>query len=184
MQRSPRDRSRLRVTFSAIAVCALGMAVVSPIAAQDAGSAASDWLFIDADTVWGPDNIPEDEVQALACVQGSRFAKNEEVVWRVKVFDPMTGQPMDDTTLASVQVKLPTETLDLHFGPHPRNEPVDNFWTTGWLIPEDYPTGVVDYTIEATALDGRIGTWNQFGVTLAQLQVTDEVRPTIEEEEE
>jgi hypothetical protein len=175
-------REALRAALVALCIGTLGILAIGPAAnAQDAGGDGV--LFIDADTVWGPNNIPEDERPAVTCVQSSRFAHNEEVVWRVKVVDPLTGQPMDDTALESVQVVLPDQTLDLHYGGHPRDTPVDFFWTTGWLVPEGYPTGVVDYTINASSLDGRTGTWKQFGVSLAQLTITDEVRPIIEEEE-
>lgn len=180
-----RHRGVARAALVASIISALGILAVGPaVNAQDAsGPPEQGFLFIDADTVWGPENIPEADFPAKGCVQSSRFNKNEEVVWRVKVFDPLTGEPMDDTSLASVQVVLPTETLDMRYGGHPPSDSVDFFWSYGWLIPEDYPTGVVDYTITATANDGRTGTWDQFGVSLAQLQVTDVVVPTIEEEE-
>lgn len=154
-----------------------------PALAQDDGAAPGDWLFIDADTVWGPLNIPEDERASITCVQNNRFARNEEIVWRVKVFDPLTGQPMDDTMLESVQVVLPDQVLDMRYGPHPPSEPADFFWTYGWDIPEDYPTGELPYQVSATSMDGRSGLYEQFGVSLARLIITEEVRPTIEEEE-
>jgi hypothetical protein len=178
-------RGIVKVALAALSISALGVVAVGPVAhAQEAsGAPAAGFLFIDSDMVLGPTNLTDEEKPTKTCVQGNRFAHNEEVVWRVKVLDPLTGQPMDDTTLASVQVMLPTETLDLRYGGHPRDTPVDFFWTVGWDIPEDYPTGAVEYIINATALDGRTGTWEQFGVTLAQLTVTDEVRSIIEEEE-
>lgn len=138
-------------------------------------------LFIDPDTVLGPTNLTEEERPLKTCVQMSRFAHNEEVVWRVKVFDPTTGEPMDDTQLDSVQVVMGDQTLDLHYGPHPRDNPVDFFWTVGWEVPEDYPSGTVAYTVEAAAVDGRTGAWEQFGVPAAMLTITDEVRPVISE---
>lgn len=143
---------------------------------------AAEVLFIDADTVLGPTNLTEEERPLKTCVQVSRFAHNEDVVWRVKVFDPLTGDPMDDTQLESLQVIIPgQDPLDLHYGPHPRDNPVDFFWTVSWGIAEDYPSGTVSYTIEAVATDGRTGTWEQFGVEAAMLTVTDEVRPIIAE---
>jgi hypothetical protein len=167
---------------AAIAVAALGVLALAPAVQAQSGAPAAGFLFIDSDMVLGPANLTDEEKPTKTCVQANRFAHNEEVVWRVKVMDPQTGQPMDDTMLASVEVRLPTETLALHYGGHPRDTPVDFFWTTSWDIPEDYPTGTVPFTIDATANDGRTGTWEQFGVTLAQLTVTDEVRPVIESE--
>lgn len=155
----------------------------TPVVAQEEAAASGDWLFIDADTVWGPGNIPDEERISKACVQNNRFARNEEIVWRVKVFDPQTGEPMDDTVLESVQVVLPDQVLDMRYGPHPPDTPADFFWTYGWDIPEDYPTGELPYTVDAKSLDGRAGTYEQFGVSLARLIITEEVRPTIEDEE-
>lgn len=137
------------------------------------------FLFIDADTVLGPENLTDEERPALTCVQWSRFAHNEQVVWRVKVFDPLTGEPLDDTMLASVQVVMADQTLDMHYGPHPRDNPLGFFWTTSWVVPEGYPEGVINYSIEAAANDGRTGTWEQFEVAAANLTVTADVRPVI-----
>ena len=153
-----------------------------PVSAQDEAAAPGDWLFIDADTVWGPANIPDEERASKSCVQSNRFARNEEIVWRVKVLDPLTGQPMDDTMLESVQVVLPDQVLDMRYGPHPRDTPADFFWTYGWDIPEDYPTGELGYTVTATSTDGRSGLYEQFGVSPARLIITEEIRPIIEEE--
>jgi hypothetical protein len=179
-QSSPR-RATGRVVRVSVAVAALAILAIAPGAHAQSAAPVGGLLFIDADTVLGPTNLTEEERATKTCVQASRFAHNEEVVWRVKVFDPLTGQPLDDTMLSSVEVRLPTETLSLHYGGHPRDTPVDFFWTVGWDVPEGYPTGAVAYTIDAIASDGRTGTWEQFGVTLAQLTITEEVRPIIEE---
>jgi hypothetical protein len=138
-------------------------------------------LLLDVDTVMGPTNLTEAELPTKTCVQANRFAHNEDIVWRVKVFDPLTGEPMDDTLLASVTVVMPDQEFELHYGPHPRDNPLGFFWTTSWVVPEGYPDGVINYTIEATANDGRTGTWEQFEVAAANLTVTAEVRPIIPE---
>lgn len=137
-------------------------------------------LILVSDTVQGPTNLTDEEKAAGAtCVQKNRFAKNEEIVWRTRVIDPTTGQPMDDTAITSLVVKLPDQELAMHYGGHPRDNPVDFFWTVGFDVPESYPSGALTFTIVATGTDGRTGTYNQFGVAAAQLTVTDEVRPVI-----
>jgi hypothetical protein len=139
-------------------------------------------LILVADTVQGPANLtPEESAAGAVCVQKNRFAKNEEIVWRVRVLDPATGEPMDDQALSSVVVRLPDQELAMRYGPHPRDNPVDFFWTVAFDVPEAYPSGLLNYTVAATANDGRTGTYNQFGVAAAQLTVTDEVRPIIAE---
>jgi len=139
------------------------------------------FLFLDVDVVLGPTNLTDEEKPAKTCVQQSRFAHNEQVVWRIKVLDPLTGDPMDDTMVATLQVVMADQTLDLHYGPHPRDNPLGFFWTTSWVVPEGYPDGVINYTVEATANDGRSGTWEQFEVAAANLTVTADVRPVIAE---
>jgi hypothetical protein len=161
-----------------------GPSAAAPSAAESAAPSAApvgQFLFLDADTVLGPTNLTVEEKPLKTCVQLSRFAHNEDVVWRVKVFDPLTGEPLDDTMLASVTVIMPDQELDLHYGPHPRDKPLGYFWTTSWVVPEDYPEGVINYTIEATANDGRTGTWEQFEVAAANLTVTADIRPVIAE---
>lgn len=161
-----------------------GPSAAAPSAAESTAPSAApvgQFLFLDADTVLGPTNLTVEEKPLKTCVQWSRFAHNEDVVWRVKVFDPLTGEPMDDTLLASVTVIMPDQQLDLHYGPHPRDKPLGYFWTTSWAVPEGYPEGVINYTIEATANDGRTGTWEQFEVAAANLTVTADVRPVIAE---
>jgi len=161
-----------------------GQSAAEPSVAESTAPSAApvgQFLFLDADTVLGPTNLTAEELPLKTCVQWSRFAHNEDVVWRVKVFDPLTGEPMDDTMLASVTVVMPDQELDLHYGPHPRDNPLGFFWTTSWVVPEGYPDGVINYTIEATANDGRTGTWEQFEVAAANLTVTAEVRPIIAE---
>jgi hypothetical protein len=174
-----------RVWIAALSVlaCTAILVACSPAATSTAtaGPTPLAALYIDADTVQGPANLTEAERPTKTCVQGNRFAHNEEVVWRVKVIDPLTGKPMDDAALTSLQVVLPDQTLDLHYGGHPRDTPVDFFWTVGWDVPEGYPTGTVGYTVKATSKDGRTGTWEEIKVAAAMLQITDEVRPIIAE---
>ncbi len=163
--------------FVAVVISACSAAGTASPSAEPAAAK----LILQADTVWGPKNIAKADLAGKICVQRNLFARNEEIVWRVKVIDPATGEPMDDQALSSVAVKLADQSLDLRYGPHPKDNPADYFWTVSWLIPKDHPTGELPYTIEATAKDGRTGTFEQFGVTLARLTVTDEIRPTIAE---
>lgn len=139
-------------------------------------------LMLVADTVQGPANLTDEErATGAICVQKNKFAKNEEIVWRVRVVDPKTGAPMDDSALSSVVVRLPDQELAMHYGPHPNDNPVDFFWTVSFDVPESYPTGLLAYTVNATAADARTGAYSQFGVPAAQLTVTDQVRPVIAE---
>lgn len=148
-----------------------------------AGSSAGS-LVIQADMVWGPTNIPEEERGSSVCVMKSRYPRNSEVVWRARVIDGATGDQLDDTALDSLTVTLADgQSFDMRYGGHPHDDPLDFFWTTSWDIPMDYATGTVDFDIEAVANDGRTATFAPFQVAASQLTVTDEVLQTIEEEE-
>lgn len=152
----------------------------SPVAATDEPAAPAA-LVIQIDTVLGPKNLTEAERGQKTCIQLNKFAHNEQIVWRVRVIDGATGERLDDTAVASVELKLPTETLTLRYGPHPREDPLENFWTTSWVVPEGYPSGTVPYTLTAAGTDGRTGTFEQFPIAPAMLTVTDDVRPVIPE---
>jgi len=140
-------------------------------------------LIIAADTVSGPLNLPADGSGGAVCVLQSLFARNSEIVWRARVMDG-SGTALSDAELASVVVELADgQTFDMRYGDHPRDNPTDQFWTGSFDIPQDYPTGTLDYKIVATATDGRIGEYTPFNVAPSLLTITDGVLETIEEEE-
>ncbi len=141
----------------------------------NAGAGAGAPLVLNADTVLGSTNLPKG---ISFCDQQNQFSRGESVVWRVRVIDPQTGKAMDGTALASVVVKLPDKTIALKYGDHPKTNPVDHFWAGSFAIPADYPTGQLPYTVVATAKDGRTGTFEQFKVSSAELQVIAAPIPT------
>ena len=49
--------------------------------------------------------------------------------------------------------------LPARYGGHPPRTPTDFFWTSAWMIPQDYPTGSLGYSITATDLDGNSVKW-------------------------
>ncbi|MDP3984411.1 MAG: hypothetical protein Q8Q52_05300 [Acidimicrobiia bacterium] len=139
-------------------------------------------LIVQADTVSGPLNIPNDQMAGRVCVAQSRFARNSEIVWRVRLTDPLTGEQLDDTGVQTLQVKLADgQVLDMHYGDHPRDNPTDKFWTTSFDIPEGYPTGTLGYEVVAVSTSGMTGNFTPFNVAPSLLTITDEVYETIEE---
>jgi hypothetical protein len=142
----------------------------------DATPAVAANLFVSADIVQGSKNIPEDERAGNACVLRNVFARNSEVVWRARIMDPQTGDQMGDDQIDKLEIQLANgEAIEMEYGPHPRNPPQTFYWTGSWVVPKDSPTGSLDYTIVATAKDGRTGTWEPFAVASSLPTITDEV---------
>ena len=166
---------RLIAPWAGLLLISLSLVACSGGTSGASSSAAAGRLFIQADTVIGGTNLSSDE---SSCVQMSQFERNEEIVWRAKVFDA-AGQPLDDSALSSVEVKLPDRTLTMKYGDHPHSNPTDSFWTVSFTIPADYPTGGLPYTVEATASDGRTGTFDELNSAPSLLTVTEAVHPIV-----
>jgi hypothetical protein len=98
------------------------------------------------------------------CAYNSQFSRGEEIVPRVKVIDPKTEKPLTDKELKSVKFNLKDgTTAALHYGGHPGGAnatPTDFFWTVGWQVPNDYPTGTTGWWITAESNDGRTGRYD------------------------
>lgn len=147
----------------------LVVVVATLAAACSGGTKAAQVLTIDANTVVGSEGAksPQD-----ICVVSSRFQPGQSVVWRIKVYDPTTGSPMDDKALDSLVVTLKDgQTFEGEYGPHPGSNPTDYFWSADWSIPQDYPTGSVPYQVNAKSKDGRTGTFSEFNVGPSLLTV-------------
>jgi hypothetical protein len=166
---------RLIAPWAALLLIGVGLVACSGGGSSPASSAGAGRLFIQADTVIGGANLSSDE---SSCVQMSQFERNEEIVWRAKIFDA-AGQPLDDSALSTVEVKLPDQTLTMKYGDHPHSNPTDSFWTVSFTIPADYPTGGLPYTVEATANDGRTGTFDELNSAPSLLTVTEAVHPVV-----
>ncbi len=153
----------------------IGLIVVAAAACASSPKAAQT-LILQSDVIIGTVGVKN---PADICVVSSRFPQGGDVVWRVKVYDPATGQPMDDKALDSVVVSLKDgQTFKAQYGPHPgappgqpQPPPTDYFWTAAWVIPNSYPTGSVPYTVAAKSKDGRTGTFSEFNVAPSLLTV-------------
>ena len=128
-------------------------------------------LIVMADTVTGSGGTLKNEA---VCVLQSQYKRGNHITWRVKVYDPATGEPMDDTDLESVVVELPDgQTFEAEYGGHPAQNSTDHFWATSWVVPEDYPTGSLPYEVTARATDGRTGQFDRFNVAPSLLMIVE-----------
>jgi hypothetical protein len=173
-----RRRAVLGILGSLPVVLLLGACQAPPPAAPAAvaGPGAAK-LFLAVDMVQGSKNVPADK-KAVSCTLNNRFARNSEMVWRMRVFDPISGDLMDAPTMDKVQVKLADgQTLDAVYGTHPKDPPGEAFWTASMVLPKDHATGTLGYMVTATDKKGRIGEWKPFSTPTSQLIVLDEVWP-------
>ncbi len=171
-----------RKVLGLMAVAATGVAVgacqsAAPAAAAPAGSGK---LFLAVDLVEGSTNIPKEQAATRSCVLSSRFPRNSQLVWRARVFDPKTGDTMDDKALSSMKVTLSDgQAMDMHYGAHPKDTG-DSFWTVSWVVPKDQATGTFKYSVKATSADGRTGTFEPLSAAAnnpALPAIIDEVLP-------
>jgi hypothetical protein len=125
-------------------------------------------IFIEGDMVRG--NTGKGQT-GPTCVLNNQFKHNENAVFRVRVRD-IFGKPLDDKGIKGVVVELSDgQRLPMRYGGHPPQGSVDYFWSVGWVIPGDYPTGSLHYKIVATDLEGRTQTWQSFQDPRSQLLV-------------
>ena len=139
-------------------------------------------LDLNVDIVRDSKNIPTADAPTQSCVAMNQFSRNEQMVYRIRVMDPITGKELDDKALKSVTVALKSgATVDpAKYGAHPKDPPNASFWTTSWVIPSDAPVGAVDIVITATDNEGRTGTWSPLQMPVgAAIQVIDKTRAII-----
>lgn len=134
-------------------------------------AAAADYMIFQADMVRGP--TPEGATGPV-CVLTSQFKRQEDVVWRARVYGPESGDQLNADGLKSLVVVLPGGIeRPMRFGDHPRKDPLDTFWTISWQIPADYPLGTLGYKLVATDLEGKVHTWEPFKIGISQLTVIE-----------
>lgn len=124
----------------------------------------------------GQQLILQADIVGEGCMLQNAYLNDGEAkaTFRVRVYDPITGEQLDDEALDTVTVALGDgQTFELRWGPHPPDTENDFFWTYGWEIFAGYPAGNVTYEISATATDGRTGVFEPFNVFPSLLTVMD-----------
>ena len=155
---------------------AAAKASAAPAAPVAAAPAAPKFLVLQGDTVRSPEGLTDDQKTFLSCTQQNRFAVGSRIVWRFVALDPITNKALDDKQLKSMVLTLPDGKTDVFkYGGHggTKENPAQSFWTAGFSVPQNYPTGVFNFKITATSTEGAVGTWttDQFKVPAAQLVI-------------
>lgn len=146
----------------------------APTVAAIAKPQVATFLILQGDTVRSPEGLTDEEKTFLSCTQQSRFPQGSRIVWRFRALDPISSRALDASAIKSFDLVLPDgKTQAFKYGGHggTKEAPAEFFWTAGFSVPTDYPTGAFNYQIKATTLEGVIGTWDQFKVAAAQLQI-------------
>ncbi|MEE8414262.1 MAG: hypothetical protein V3R96_06895 [Dehalococcoidales bacterium] len=161
-------------------VIALFMAGVLAACAQPAGASK---IILAADMVRGAEGAPKGAV----CVLNNQYHRGEAVVFRVRLTDGETGDEIPANAADLLARETPPDreeigemtggieaivhlsdgqSFSLHYGAHSPDRPADYFWTTNWVVPDDYPTGTIGYYVtadwEAESKSGRFDPFNVF----------------------
>ena len=158
---------RLPATIGLLALVPLAATAVTACSSGGATSSApqaAKTLILSADTV-----------MSGTCVLSNQFKAGDTITFRIKVYDPTTGQTMDDKALKNVSIGFGSQKLDAAYSGHPGGAsatPTDHFWAYCWKVPAGYPTGALNYQITATANDGRTGTFSEFNVAPSLVTIT------------
>lgn len=144
----------------------------SSLAEQEAALAEAEAAM----TEQGQALILQADIVGEGCMLQNAYVNNGEAkaTFRVRVYDPLTGEQLGEDALDSVTVTLGDgQVFDLSWGAHPPDTEDDFFWTYGWEIFAGYPAGNITYDIVATAKDGRSGAFEPFNVAPSLLTVMD-----------
>jgi hypothetical protein len=112
------------------------------------------------------------------CTLKSRYTVGESVGFRMTAVDGITGEILTDAELV-VHLTYAGRTVDLPmlFRGVPQGDPPMpihlDMWTAKWDVPDDTPTGIVDYSVTATDSQGRTAEWKPFDTELSQLTIVE-----------
>lgn len=128
----------------------------------------ADKLIVYGDTVYFVGGDDPD-----SCIEKSRYTAGQPVGFRMTAIDPMTGDYIES---GEVVVHLTyggkTEDVPMRYrgsGDHPH----PGMWTAKWVVPDDAPTGIVEYTVTATDDQGRTGEFKPFDVDSSKLAIVE-----------
>lgn len=116
------------------------------------------------------DTINSHEVEHAICVVNSRFEQGWRMVFRATVTDGTTGESIDD---AEVKVVLEDgQEFEMELGDHGSDGKETMLYTIAWSIPDDYPTGTLEYKYVAK-VDGKEYTFEPFDVDLSKMTIIE-----------
>jgi hypothetical protein len=144
----------------------LGMLAALPLAAQESASKPVGHLLLFADTaVFAQPTNPEN------CTLRNRFKRGDNVGFRLYAVDGGTDKPEESATVVvhiafgGKKYELPAKYRAIpQKNEKGMNMPIrPGMWTAKWVVPDDAPTGTVQYSATATDKYGRKAEWTPKG---------------------
>ncbi|MCC7105573.1 MAG: hypothetical protein IT307_10555 [Chloroflexi bacterium] len=108
-----------------------------------------------------------------SCTLKNRYKRGEPVGFRMTAIEPASGAFAETAELV-VRIPLPDriEALPMRYrGTGDGARP--GFWTVKWVVPDDTPTGVIRYTVEAQDKEGRTGIWAPYNIETSMLTIVE-----------
>ena len=112
------------------------------------------------------------------CTLKSRYTQGEPVGFRMTAVDGLTGELVTSAELV-VHLTYAGSTVDLPmlYRGVPQGDPPmpihTDMWTAKWVVPDDAPTGIIQYSVTATDSSGRTAEWRPFDTDLSQLTIVE-----------
>ena len=128
-------------------------------------------VFLYVDTTTGPGGRIS---PAKSCVRSSQFRRGEKVIFRAAAYDARTMKPLTNKQVKYMYVKIPglPNQGPFAFGKHGADiKTAPWFWTLGWVIPDDYPLGTLDFEVVIKSMKGDFGYFKQMPVPSSVLTV-------------
>ncbi|MBI4493691.1 MAG: hypothetical protein HY690_12945 [Chloroflexi bacterium] len=149
-------------------------------AAEKPAAAGPSKLILSVDVVQGSKNLNDEEKKELSCVLNSRFPRNSQIVWRARIYDSRAAELMGDKAIENAEIRLANGTnIKMKYGPHGDDPNKEEFWTGSWVVPKDYPTGSLLYSIAAAGLEGQTGEFKPYRVPASLLTIVEKVLPDV-----
>ncbi|UWG46814.1 hypothetical protein HSRCO_0518 [Halanaeroarchaeum sp. HSR-CO] len=134
-------------------------------------------FVVTEDMQTGSDGIPATAGFVSACSPTRTFSPGMLAVWNVGIYDPETGDVVDDAEIESVQVTMSSsdvaaadgESVEITWAGDEDENPHD-WWNGAWTVPEDAAAGTVEYTVEISTTGA--GT-NLVGVSANSFEIVE-----------
>lgn len=131
------------------------------------------------EVIKNPVVIYGDTIAGEGCAVSARFKHGDKIVFRATAIDGVTTEQMEE---AEVTLILGNgEELPMKLGPHGQKETM--LWTVSMIVPDDMPTGTLDYKYVAK-IDGQEAEYTPFDVQPTLLTIIADEENSEEEESE